>query len=91
LALLGAFVTWLLLQGVLCDHFYSKLARQTELQLGVHPDQFSDVPFMAQVTDAVRTVTKLVAVNIGLLALHLLPLIGSIAAIFGSLYSSQHP
>jgi CysZ protein len=86
LALLGAFVTWLLLQGVLCDHFYSKLARQTELQLGVHPDQFSDVPFMVQVADAVRTVTKLVAVNIGLLALHLLPLIGSIAAIFGSLY-----
>ncbi len=33
----GALVTWMLLQGILCGHFYGKMAKQIELQLGTAP------------------------------------------------------
>ena len=45
-AIVGVFVTWLLLQVILCAFFYEKLARQVELLLGINPDELRDVPLL---------------------------------------------
>ena len=86
LAIVGVFVIWLLLQVILCAYFYEKLARQVELLLGINPDELWDVPILDQISTAVRDVIKLVIVNVGLLVLHLVPVIGSVAAMCGSFY-----
>jgi uncharacterized protein involved in cysteine biosynthesis len=86
LAIVGVFVTWLLLQVILCAFFYEKLARQVELLLGINPDELRDVPILDQISTAVRDAIKLVIVNVGLLFLHLVPVIGSVAAMCGSFY-----
>jgi CysZ protein len=86
LALLGAFISWLLLQGILCGFFYGRLAVQVELKLGMHPDDIRDVSLIAQTADAIRDITLLLGINVGLLVLHVVPVIGSLVAMCGSMY-----
>ena len=86
LALVGAFVCWLLLQKILCDHFYGKLAVQVELGLGLPPEEIHDVPFLSQLSDAIRDVFSLVFINVGLLLLHVVPVLGSLVAAACSFY-----
>ena len=86
LTLLGAFVAWVLLEAALCGFFYGKLAVQVELKLGMARDEMSEVSLLAQTIDAVRDITLLLSINIGLLALHIVPVIGSLVAICGSTY-----
>ena len=89
LLLLGVgvtFVLWTLLQGVLCGYFYSKLAREVEIQLGMSPDEMQDVSWAYQVADACRDAAALVAINGGFLLLQIVPVVGTIAGVAGSLY-----
>jgi uncharacterized protein involved in cysteine biosynthesis len=78
--------TWMLLQGILCGYFYSKLARQVEIQLGARPEELREVRFAFHLADAFRDVAALIAINAGFLCLHIVPVIGSIAAVGGSVY-----
>src|SRR6185436_8379966 len=81
-----ALAVWLLLQSILCGYFYGKLARQVELQLGLPPEQIKEVSFGREVVDGVRDVSVLLAVNSALLLLNIVPVVGSVAAVGGSLY-----
>jgi CysZ protein len=81
-----ALVVWALLQGVLCGHYYTKLARAVELRLGLPSDQMVEVTWGYQIADACRDVALLVAVNGGFLLLHVVPVVGSLVAVAGSLY-----
>lgn len=77
---------WVILQGLLCGHFYAKLAEQIELRLGMKREDIREVPFSAQVFDTLVDAAFLAAVNLGLLLLHCVPGIGSIAAVAASWY-----
>jgi CysZ protein len=81
-----ALAVWLLLQSILCGYFYGKLARQVELQLGMRPEDMKEVSFAREVLDGIRDVTVLLAVNAALLLLHIIPVVGSVVAVAGSLY-----
>ena len=86
LALAAGLICYLLLQSVFCAWFFSRLAYRVELFLGADRSDLSEVPIVAQITDALRAAIKLLIVNVLLLFLHLLPGIGSIAAIAIGLY-----
>ena len=86
LAILGAVGTWILLNGILCGYFYLRLARQVELALGTRPEELSEVPMMKQVVDAVRDLLALVGITVGLLVLHVVPVLGSALALVLTLY-----
>ncbi len=86
LALGATLMTWMVLQAVLCDHYYEELARQVELQLGMQPEDMVGLPLREQIGDVLRDLTLLVGVNLGFLLLHLVPVLGSIIGILGSLY-----
>jgi CysZ protein len=86
LAVLGAFGSWLLLQAVLCGFFYGKLAAQVELKLGMRPEELREVSLKAQTIDAVRDISLLLSVNVGLLLFHIVPIVGSLVATCGSTY-----
>lgn len=81
-----ALAAWLLLQSILCGYFYGKLARQVELQLGLRPEEIKEVSFGREIIDGVRDVSVLLAVNAGLLLFHIVPVVGSVIAVGGSLY-----
>ncbi len=86
-AVLGlALVAWLVLQGILCGHFYGKLAQQVELQLGMPPEQIKEVPFSYQVADTLRDVGFLAAMNFGCICVQIVPGIGSVVGVCGSYY-----
>ena len=78
--------TWKLLEGILCGHFYGKLAREVEIQIGTPPEELKDIPFSYQVADSVGDFVALVVVNLGLLTLNCIPAVGSIVAVCGALY-----
>ena len=78
--------TWFVLNGILCGHFYTKLAREVELQLGTPAGRLRDVPFAYQVADTLRDTAALLAINVGLLALNVVPLIGSVVGLALTLY-----
>lgn len=86
LALGLSIATWMLLQGILCGYFYSKLARQVEIQLGADAKELQEVKFTFHLADALRDVAALLGMNAAFLCLHIVPVIGSIAAVGGSLY-----
>jgi uncharacterized protein involved in cysteine biosynthesis len=86
LALLGAVIAWVLLEGILCGYYYGKLAEEIELQLGTPEDEIHPIPLKYQVLDAFGDVGWLLLVNLGLLLLNIVPVIGSILAFCGSLY-----
>ena len=79
-------IIWVILQGVLCGHFYSKLAEQVELQLGMVREDIQEVPFAHQIRDTLGDAGLLTGVNLGLLMLHCMPGIGSIVSAGGSYY-----
>jgi len=86
-AVLGlALVAYLVLQGILCGHFYGKLARQVELQLGVRPEEIKEVPFSYQVADTLRDVGFLAVVNAACIAVQIVPGIGSILGVSAGYY-----
>ncbi|MHC4177259.1 MAG: EI24 domain-containing protein [Planctomycetota bacterium] len=86
-AVLGlVLVAWLVLQGILCGHFYSKLARQVELQLGMPPDDIEEVPFAYQVADTLRDVGFLAVVNLACVCVQIVPVIGSVLGVCGGYY-----
>ena len=86
-AVLGlTLMAWLVLQGILCGHFYSKLAAQVELQLGMRPEEIKDVPFAYQVSDTLRDVSFLAVVNMACVCVQIVPGIGSLVGVCGSYY-----
>jgi uncharacterized protein involved in cysteine biosynthesis len=78
--------TWKFLEGVLCGWFYYRLARNIERKLGVAADELLEVPWKKQVADTAVEVAALLAVNLGFLALHLIPVLGSVAGTVGGVY-----
>jgi uncharacterized protein involved in cysteine biosynthesis len=78
--------TWKLLEGILCGHYYGKLAREVEIQIGTPPGELKEIPFSYQVADSVGDFVALVVINLGLLTLNCIPAVGSIAAVCGALY-----
>jgi CysZ protein len=85
-ALTIAFVAYLLLQSVFCAWFFSQLARHVDLFLGTRPDELTDPPIVAQISDALRASVKLVIVNVFVLLLNVIPVVGTIAALVIGLY-----
>lgn len=86
-ATLGATAAlWILFQAVLCGFFYGRLARQVELQLGTPPEELTELPFWREAADGLRLFLSLVGIHLGLLFLHLVPVIGSVAAVAGGVY-----
>jgi len=81
-----ALVAYLVLQGILCGHFYGKLARQVVLQLGARPEEIKEVPLSYQVADTLRDVGFLAVVNAACIAVQIVPGIGSILGICGGYY-----
>jgi CysZ protein len=77
-ALALAAMAWLLLGGLLSGHFYEKLARQVELQLGGAEGQLRDISFRYQMVDAVRDLAALAGINVGCLLLNCVPGVGSV-------------
>jgi CysZ protein len=86
LALGGAFIAFLLLKGILCDYFNEILAEKVEIILGMNPEDIRSAPFLYHVIDAGRDVVFLVAVNLGLLLMNIVPIAGSAVGFFASLY-----
>jgi CysZ protein len=81
-----AFVTWVALNAVLTGHFNGKLARAVEVQLGMPDDQMRDLSLGYQIIDAGRDLSKLLLINLGLLALNLVPVVGSALALVLGIY-----
>ncbi len=80
-AIATALTLYIVLQGIFAAIFFSILARQTELLLGTDPQSLRDPPLMAQVRDALRAGLKLMIANILVLALNVIPVVGSVSAI----------
>jgi len=86
-ATLGATAAlWILFQAVLCGFFYGRLARQVELQLGTPPETLTELPFWREAADGLRLFLSLVGIHLGLLLLHLVPVVGSVVATAGGVY-----
>jgi hypothetical protein len=79
-ALVAAFVVWQILQAILCSYFYGRLTREVELQLGLPSEEIKELNWSAQTLDACRAALALLGVNLGLLLLHIVPVIGSLSA-----------
>ncbi|OHB72302.1 MAG: hypothetical protein A2V70_16465 [Planctomycetes bacterium RBG_13_63_9] len=90
LALGATLLTWMLLQAILCGHYYEKLARQVELQLGTRPEDLKGLSTGEQLLDALLDLALFVGVNLGFLFLHVIPGLGSIVAVLGSLYFTSY-
>ncbi|HLP03300.1 MAG TPA: EI24 domain-containing protein [Opitutaceae bacterium] len=81
-----AVAAWIVFQGIFCGFFYSRLAREVEIQLGLAPDQMREVPLIYQVTDALLDLAALTAVAIGCFAIGWIPLVGAPLAVGLGLY-----
>lgn len=81
-----AVVAWMVLQGILCGHFYGRLAEQVELQLGMRREEIKDVPFGVQVADTFRDVSSLILVNAGCLVVQIIPGLGTVVGLASSYY-----
>lgn len=75
------FVAYLVLQGIFCSWFFSKLAFHVELHLGARPEDLSDIPLLSQITDSSRSSLKLVLITAALFLLNFMPIVGSVIAI----------
>ena len=78
--------TWVLLQGILCGHYYGKLAREVELQLGMRPEDIREISLGYHILDALRDFFALAGINTAFLMLNCIPVFGSIIALCGALY-----
>ena len=81
-----AVAAWIVSQGIFCGYFYSKLAREVELLLGLKPEQMREVPLLYQITDALRDLAALTAVAVGCFILGWVPLLGAPVALGIGLY-----
>jgi CysZ protein len=81
-----AVVTWMFLNGVLCGHFYGRLAAQVEMQLGVPASDLRELSLTYQAIDVVRDVSALALINVACLLLNFVPVIGSMTAPFVAFY-----
>jgi CysZ protein len=81
-----AVAAWIVFQGIFCGFFYSRLAREVEIQLGLAPDRMREVPLLYQITDALLDLAVLVAVAVGCFVLGWVPLIGAPLALGLGLY-----
>lgn len=88
LSLAAGLISYLLLQSVFCSWFFSLLARRVEEHLGPPGLELTDLSIPAQVRDALRATLKLLILNAFVLVLHLIPVVGSIAAMSLGLYVS---
>jgi CysZ protein len=79
-------IMWVILQGIFCGHFYSKLAEQVELRLGMAREDIREVRFTQRVVDTLGDAGFLTGVNFGLLLLHCVPGFGSLISVAGSYY-----
>jgi CysZ protein len=86
LAVMLAFGFWILMQGLLCGVYYEKLTRRIEEIIDSATSQFDDLPFTRGMLDAARNAGALVTTTAGLQVLHIVPVVGSIAALGLSLY-----
>jgi uncharacterized protein involved in cysteine biosynthesis len=80
-----AVAAWYLLQGILCDFFYRKLAFRVELQLGARREELTEVGFLADILDTFLALGALVFFNVCFLFLNCIPFIGSFLAVACSL------
>ncbi len=81
-----AIAAWIVFQGILCGFFYSRLAREVEIQLGLAPERMLEVPLLYQVTDALLDLAALTAVAVGCFLLGWVPLVGAPLALILGLY-----
>lgn len=86
LTLALAFIMYIMLMGVVCAWFFGRLAYHVELALGADKSELSEIPIAAQVIDSLRAVFKLLVVNTAVMVLHLIPVVGSMAAVAIGLY-----
>ncbi len=71
---------WMLVGALLCGIFYSSLAMQVELKLGVDRSNLREVPLHLEVLYTLRTTSILVSTNLALLLLNFVPGFGSLLA-----------
>jgi len=76
----GALATWILLNGILCGYFYAKLAREVEIRLGMPPEEMKEITFRHQVIDTFRDLAAVIGINLGVLALNIVPGLGTVIA-----------
>ena len=81
-----AVAAWIVFQGILCGFFYSRLAREVEIQLGLAPERMREVPLLYQVTDALLDLAALTAVAVGCFLLGWVPFVGAPLAVVLGLY-----
>lgn len=81
-----AFILWMLLKGILCGYYHAKLAREVEIHLGARPEDLMELSWKHEAVDAFREVGSLIVINAGLLFLHLVPGVGTVAAVVGTAY-----
>jgi uncharacterized protein involved in cysteine biosynthesis len=86
LAVMLALAFRILMQGLLCGVYYEKLTRRIEETLDSGTSQFDDLPFTRGMLDAARDAASLVTITVGLQFLHIIPVLGSIAALGLTLY-----
>ena len=79
-AVAGALGTWILLNGILCGHYYGKLAREVEVRLGTPSDALRDIPFRYQVIDTLRDLAAVIGINLMVLMLNVVPGLGTVIA-----------
>lgn len=80
------FIAYLVLMSVFCSVSFSKLARRVEIHLGSTEEELVEVSTIAGILDALRASFKLIAINVLLLFVHVVPGIGSLVAISVGLY-----
>ena len=81
-----AVAAWIVFQGIFCGFFYSRLAREVEIQLGMDPALMREVPLLYQITDALLDLAALTAVAVGCFVLGWIPLVGAPLALAFGLY-----
>lgn len=90
LTLALAFIMYVLLLGVVCAWFFGRLSYHVELALGADKADLSEISIAAQAVDALRAVFKLLVINVAVLVLHLIPVVGSMAAVAIGLYMDAY-
>lgn len=81
--------TWLALQVILCTYFYSKLAYRVEILTGTNPKSLQEAPLHHQAIDIMVDVIMMMMINLGCLALNLIPVLGTVLGlVVGICYSS---
>jgi uncharacterized protein involved in cysteine biosynthesis len=81
LALLAALAVGRFLQGVVCGLFYQRLARRVAEELGMRRGEPRESSWPELVGDSARSAGVMLAVNVGCLGLHAVPVLGSLAAL----------